>query len=689
MLSRIPEVSAIIFLLVQLTLIPDLIKSNPIFDLTSDDSTLYNIYREPNFGTTSFAENPFLPGSMIHYENYEVTDLFAEEFNPLMRNIPIDIAKPPHCLAWKKLTLTLNKGGTTLLDGVSGTARAGRVLALMGPSGAGKTTMLNALGNRAPYGRISGEISFGKRELTMADLYYVPQSEVFNDSLTVREQLELTGLLKCSDRNDMYERLDIVILALGLRDQANTRCKELTGGELKKVSVGMGMISNPAVLFLDEPTTGLDSTAAYSIVQHLVDLAEKLNIAVIVTIHQPSEIVFDMLQDLYLLEGGRLVYSGPVSCSEKYFSYLGYSCPYKSALADYYLDIVSCPPTFKHQSEWKSLYLESNFCSNVTRVQEALILVTPAAGPADCPPSHFIRFINILVFFWKYYSRDLRLYHQRFLGLIGTALFSGSMFANLHTESSDLILYAGAVYFNTWIVLFSAVGATGLFARDRRQVAEQIKNNVLSPGIYCLSQFIISIPFNFIGALAFQSIFHWLSNINPDRESFIYAVLLTCGHILLMEAYMLSVVETFKDAMLSVTFSALILGYLLIFSGFFLKVIDMPHWVRWISYITPTKYSFDGYIYEIFHSQSFSITGTSPKVVVTGDLILDFYFKQVGVKPWVMFGVLVAWVVVIRLLHFCILSYQLRHFLPQSGCLLRIKAICGMIWQRAIIVKLR
>lgn len=668
----------------------NLIRPNPIFYLPSDDAVLsYNTYREPNFGTTSFAENPFLPGSMIHYENYEMTDLFAEEFNPLMRSIPIDIAKPPHCLVWRNLTLTLNKGGAALIDGVSGTARAGRVLALMGPSGAGKTTLLNSLGNRAPYGKISGEISYGKRELTMADLYYVPQSEVFNDSLTVREQIEITGLLKCSDRNDMYERLDVVILSLGLRDQAYTRCRDLTGGELKKVSVGMGMISKPAVLFLDEPTSGLDSTSAYSVVQHLVDLAEKLNISVIMTIHQPSEIMFDMLQDLYLLEGGRLVYSGPVSCSEKYFSYLGYSCPYKSALADYYLDIVSCPPTFKHQSEWKSLYLESNFCSNVSRVQEALILVTPAAGPATLPPHNLVRFLNIVLFFFKYYSRDIRMYHARTLTLIGTALFSGSMFANLKTESGHLILYAGAVYFNTWIVLFSAVGATGLFARDRQEVAEQIKNNVLSPGMYCFSQLIVSIPFNFVGALAFQSIFHWLSNINPEREAFIYAVLLTCGHILLMEAYMLSVIETFKDAMLSVTISSLILGYLLIFSGFFLKVTDMPAWIRWISYVTPTKYSFDGYTYQIFHGQSFLITGSSPKVIVDGDYILQFYFKQANVKPWVMFGILMSWVVLIRLLHFCILSFQLRHFLPQSGCYLRMKALCSMIRQRANVVKVR
>lgn len=62
-----------------------------------------------------------------------------------------------------------------------------------------------------------------------------------------------------------------------------------------------------------------------------------------------------------------------------------------------------------------------------------------------------------------------------------------------------------------------------------------MKNAVIAPGTYCLAQFMASVPFNFIAALTFQSIFHWLTNINPDGEVFIYAVLITCGHLLLME----------------------------------------------------------------------------------------------------------------------------------------------------------
>ena len=248
-------------------------------------------------------------------------------------------SKPSFVLEWKNLNLMLKKNGNVLIDNVSGVARSGRILALMGPSGAGKTTLLNALGNRAPYARIEGEITFGKRKFTASDLFFVPQFDEVNGIFTVSEQWELVGLLKvrvlrvrvciyvcpfvrscnpacymilsyrstnrcllllaqCRDTDAMYHRLASLLRILGLHAKARTLCSELSGGELKRVSVGMGMISNPSVLFLDEPTTGLDSAAAFSIVKHLVELAESMNVAVIMTIHQPAEMVFDMLQVL-------------------------------------------------------------------------------------------------------------------------------------------------------------------------------------------------------------------------------------------------------------------------------------------------------------------------------------------------------------------------------------------------------
>jgi ABC-type multidrug transport system ATPase subunit len=100
----------------------------------------------------------------------------------------------------------------------------------------------------------------------------------------------------------MMARCAKLLDVLGLALKVNVPVLKLSGGEKKRLSVGIGMISNPNVLFLDEPTTGLDSTAAFSIVQYLSIVAKEMNVAVIMTIHQPSALVFDLLDSLYLLE---------------------------------------------------------------------------------------------------------------------------------------------------------------------------------------------------------------------------------------------------------------------------------------------------------------------------------------------------------------------------------------------------
>jgi ABC-type multidrug transport system ATPase subunit len=173
--------------------------------------------------------------------------------------------------------------------------------------------------------------------MSSTDLTYVPQFDEVNGVLTVSQHLELVGRLTCSDLPDMFRRLEAILSIMGLQGKRDEQVKSLTGGELKRVSISIGLISKPSVLFLDEPTTGLDSTASYSIVKYLADIAKTTNIAIILTIHQPSGLVFEMLDDLMLLENGRVVYKGVLRDAQNYFSTLGFTNPHQVNPADYYL----------------------------------------------------------------------------------------------------------------------------------------------------------------------------------------------------------------------------------------------------------------------------------------------------------------------------------------------------------------
>lgn len=589
--------------------------------------------------------------------NYiNVDELFSQNYDAYNFFPPVG-----HVLVWKNLSVTLPKSGQILIDNVSGIALPGRLLALMGPSGAGKTTLLNALSNRAPYAKVEGDIMFGKRNFTPLDLVYVPQFDEFNQNLTVFEQIDFIGSMKCHNRTEMRERLGHLMVILGLSDKIHTLCKDLTSGELKRVSVGMGMISNPNVLFLDEPTTGLDSTAAYSIVKYLSGLSTATNVVIVMTIHQPAQIVFHMLEDLYLMEGGRLAYFGPLKATSRYFSSMGYFCPVDINPADFYLDVIHTSRIIDDTTPtWQDQFINSIFYKNYSTLLNICIAKSKHAGMPDQPPKPHMRIHLLLKFFWRYYWRDNGFYYLRLVFLIVVAFFIGTLFLRLSPKISLIPQYSGAIFFNIWTTLFSAVAATGLLAADRRQAVEQVKNGVMCPEAYCLAQFIVSVPFNLVVSIVYQAIFHWLIDLNPIFETFIYGIVITVGHLLLMEAIMLTVVAILKNAMLSVTFAMVVLGYLFLFSGFFVHTDATPVWIGWISYITPTMYSFDGYLWQVFNHQNFDAGSNGS---VSGSYILDTSFNLKNIDSWAMFGILMGWTILFRFAHYFIFFLEVRSYL--------------------------
>ncbi len=110
---------------------------------------------------------------------------------------------------------------------------------------------LSGLARRAKYARIDGKIEFAGRPMTPTDLTYVPQFALENPTLTVYQHLELVGRLTCTNESEMYARLELLLGILGLASKRDVQVGDLTGGEVKRCSVGAGMISNPYVLFLD------------------------------------------------------------------------------------------------------------------------------------------------------------------------------------------------------------------------------------------------------------------------------------------------------------------------------------------------------------------------------------------------------------------------------------------------------
>jgi len=225
--------------------------------------------------------------------------------------------------------LTISAGKRILLEGVSLTLLPSELVGLMGPSGAGKTTLMTTLNGYLPPtgGRVlfNGQDLYASFEHFRLGIGYVPQDDILHGELTVAEALYFTARLRFpadTSSHEIRQRIDRVLGQLGIAHIRDSRIgtmthKVISGGERKRVVVAMELLNDPPALFLDEPTSGLSSEDALSVMQCLRALAQEGR-TILLTIHQPSREVFRLLDNLAVVsrdlkngQPARLVYYGP------------------------------------------------------------------------------------------------------------------------------------------------------------------------------------------------------------------------------------------------------------------------------------------------------------------------------------------------------------------------------------------
>ncbi|RZC51792.1 hypothetical protein C5167_020212 [Papaver somniferum] len=211
-----------------------------------------------------------------------------------------------------------------LLKDISGEAREGEILAILGPSGSGKTTLIDALANRISNGSLKGCVTMNGESLESGVLKvisaYVMQDDLLFPMLTVEETLMFSAefrLPRSISKSKKMARVQAVIDELGLRNAANTLIGDeghrgISGGERRRVSIGVDIIHDPIVLFLDEPTSGLDSSCAFMVVKVLQRIARNGRIVIIV--HYSSSLGVSLKQAI--ISSGKLVDSDVIDIAQ-------------------------------------------------------------------------------------------------------------------------------------------------------------------------------------------------------------------------------------------------------------------------------------------------------------------------------------------------------------------------------------
>ncbi len=209
------------------------------------------------------------------------------------------------------------RGEVTLVDGASFTLAAGQVVAIVGPSGAGKTTLLEAIAGLAP--AISGSVRYDGIDVYAnlgtfrTVLGYVPQDDIIHTDLPLRRTLRYAARLRLPSSAAASEVDDAVrdaLDAVGLSDQADVRVGSLSGGQRKRASIAVELLTDPHVFFLDEPTSGLDPLTSAELITRLRQLADR-SATVVFTTHSVDDLArCDRI--VFMTRHGRVGFVGTV-----------------------------------------------------------------------------------------------------------------------------------------------------------------------------------------------------------------------------------------------------------------------------------------------------------------------------------------------------------------------------------------
>ncbi|KAK6138315.1 hypothetical protein DH2020_027899 [Rehmannia glutinosa] len=498
-------------------------------------------------------------------------------------------------------------------------------MAIMGPSGSGKSTLLDSLAGRLSKNVVmTGNILLNgkKQRLDYGGVAYVTQEDVLLGTLTVRETLTYSAHLRLPTSMTKEEVKGIVegtIMEVGLHDCAdrqigNWQSRGISGGEKKRLSIALEILVRPRILFLDEPTTGLDSAASFFVIQAIKNLARDGR-TVISSIHQPSSEVFALFDDLFLLSGGETVYFGEAKMAIKFFDEAGFPCPSRRNPSDHFLrcinsdfDLVTA--TLRGSQRLRETQITSDPLINLATadIRSALIekyKQSEYARKARLKLQEVSIFQELEIEFikgsqatwWKQLStltqrsfvnmsRDVGYYWSRIIVYIIVAISVGTLFYDVGTSYTAILGRGACGGFVTGFMTFMSIGGFPSFIEEMKVFSRERLNGYYGVGVFILSNFLSSFPFLVVvsaitGTITFYMVF---------REGFtryVFFCLNLFGCIAMVESVMMIVASLVPNFLMGIITGAGVLGIMMITSGFFRFLPDLPKpvWRYPISFI--------------------------------------------------------------------------------------------------------
>ncbi|XP_008445474.2 ABC transporter G family member 29-like isoform X1 [Cucumis melo] len=509
-----------------------------------------------------------------------------------------------------------------LLCEVTGAFRPGVLSALMGVSGAGKTTLMDVLAGRKTGGYIEGDIKisgFPKKQETFARISgYCEQNDIHSPQVTVRESLIYSAFLRLPKEVSIIEKMVFVDEVMELVELKNLSdaivgipgITGLSTEQRKRLTIAVELVANPSIIFMDEPTSGLDARAA-AIVMRTVRNTVDTGRTVVCTIHQPSIDIFEAFDELLLLKrGGQVIYAGPLGRNShkliEYFEAIPGVPKIKEKYnpATWMLEVSSLAAEVQLKMDFADHYRASSlYQRNKTLVKE---LSTPPPGSKDLyfatqySQSMWGQFKSCLwKQSWTYWrSPDYNL--VRFLFALAAALLLGTIFWKVGSKMDDvkdLNTIIGAMYSS---VLFIGVNNCStvqpVVATERSVFYRERAAGMYSSFPYALAQVIIEIPYVFFQTAYYTLIVYAMVDFQWTAEKFFWFFFVNFFTFLCFTYYGLMTVSITPNHQVASIFAGAFYILFCLFSGFFIPKPKIPKWWLWYYWICPVAWTVYGLI---------------------------------------------------------------------------------------------
>ncbi|KAK0495490.1 P-loop containing nucleoside triphosphate hydrolase protein [Armillaria luteobubalina] len=516
----------------------------------------------------------------------------------------------------------------TILNSIDSEFLRSSLTGIIGSSGSGKTTFLNILSHRMRGWNLCtrGQLLYNDSpSLSSVSYAYVTQTEAFLPTLTVRETLMYAADLRLPDsigHKKRHSLVEEIILELGLTDCADTLVgdrlakKGCSGGERRRLSLGVQLLGNPSVLFLDEPTTGLDAASAYQLVKSLKSLAKKGR-TIVMTLHQPRSEVFLLLDAVTLLVQGHSLYSGPIADAVPWFE-RRLPPPLHINPADYLINIGAIDTRTREAEDVSRARVNMLIAAWKEESAVRFPRIKSAILSSSDPPvfTHYHRKVSFARVVYTLVSRTLKSTIRDPWGVMASwieailmGLTVGSVFLKLPNSMAGIRSRQAALYvsvgFQGYLVFIHEVYR--LTSIDMPLFDREHSEGVVGVLPWIISQRIAhGILEDIIVPLVFSGISYLMIGLAPSGPRFLnYFIIILLVHYASLTSAGLSV-SISRDFAQSTLLTNLAFAVHTHVCGFFLQADSIPVYLRWAKWTSHLFYGFTALVYNEFKGRIFN-----------------------------------------------------------------------------------